>query len=179
RQRPEQAVQRAKQAHGGARNPLGAALAHGARPDPDQHVPREQQDADRGQEHLPAAAKPVRERQRDKDRRRYLGADLDQGQQGAVARELVIVDPGHGGLRARGPARDEDQRGRGYQQPPGGRHNPGPSWPSRRGAGPAPPPAAPARQAPATPASAPTSPVPLPEPPVPTPARGGGPGPPA
>ena len=120
RQRAEQPVQRAQQRRRGARDPLGALPAHGTRPHPDQHVPRDEQGAGRGQEHLPAAVQPVRVGQRHQNGRRHLGAHPYQGQQAAVPREPVRVGPGHGGLRARAPARGEYQHDRGYQQPPCG-----------------------------------------------------------
>ena len=64
RQRAEGGVERAEQAARDGGDPLGALPAHGARPDPDQHVPRDEQQAGRGEEHLPAAAEPVREGER-------------------------------------------------------------------------------------------------------------------
>jgi hypothetical protein len=127
RQRAQRPAQRAEQHGRGPGHLLGALLAQGPRPDADQDVRGDEQRARRGQEHLPAAAEPVRERQRHQDRGGHLGADPDQGQQAAVGFESVRVGPDHRVVRGRAPARDEDQRGRRYQEPPCRRHQPGPS----------------------------------------------------
>ncbi len=67
-------MQRAQEPARDGGDALGALPAHGARPDPDQHVPRDEEHAGRGKEHLPAAAEPVREGEGDADRAGYLGA---------------------------------------------------------------------------------------------------------
>ena len=88
-------ARRAAGAAGGGpwRRPVPRAAAHGARPHADQHVPRDEQHADRRQEHLPAAAEPVREGQGDENRAGYLGAHPDQRQQAAVTVKPVGVGP--------------------------------------------------------------------------------------
>jgi hypothetical protein len=126
-QRSRHPAHRAEQPGRGRGHLLGALLAQRPRPDADQDVRGDEQRASRRQEHLPAATEPVRERQRHQDRGGHLGADPDQGQQAAVVFEPLRVGPHHRVARGRAPARDEDQRGRRYQEPPCGRHQPAPS----------------------------------------------------
>ena len=115
RHRAESRVQGTQDALGRARYPFGAPPAHGARANADEDVAGDEQQACRGEEHLPAAVQPVREGQGHQDRARYLSAYPDKRQQAAVAVEAVGVGSGQRRLRAGAPACRGDQDNRGKQ----------------------------------------------------------------
>ena len=150
RYRAEQDTERVE--HGGRaeRDPLRAAAAERDGADAHHQVADDDHDRQRDQVALPRGAEPVHERGHHQDGRGGLTEHAEQQQDVEVARQVGEdgLEPARGGtgrsgqllrtdggqtgqrrLRARPPARHEDEHDRGRYQPALGGHNPEPSCP--------------------------------------------------